>query len=140
MMNDLGVPSVFNIPSSEALFGDRDDLLHTSSVIRYPVFMNGQNYTGHKPGIIETPTLRWFLDNVLAMELEQIPRAVIVPLGKSVSTALRYLENNGKVDGRRCLLGFPHPSGANGHMKLHFTQYRVMLAEQITAYLGKRSF
>ena len=46
----------------------------------------------------------------LPQELEQLPDALIVPLGRAVEGALAYLGFDGS---RRMLRGFPHPSGGN---------------------------
>jgi hypothetical protein len=113
MLDQLGLPTLLDISSSESLFHEHYSLLHTSSAIRHPVFINGYNYAGHNPRVLDTSTLCGFIDNMLAEELQRLPQAVIIPLGKSVSTVLKYL--TGRIDRRRCLLGFPHPSGANGH-------------------------
>src|SRR5262249_43117219 len=113
MLDGLGLPALLGIPSSESLFNEHRGLLHTSSAIRYPVFVQGRNYTGHSPRILDTPALRWFIDNVLVEELQQAPRAMIIPLGRSVSTVLEYLADKKSIKRDRCLFGFPHPSGAN---------------------------
>lgn len=132
-----GLPSLLGIPSSEALFGEYRSLLHTSSTIRYPVFVRRRNYTGHSPRILGTPALRWFIDHVLAAELQYVPRAVIIPLGKSVSEVLEYLDGEGEDERNRCLLGFPHPSGANGHRIREFTERRGRLAQQLAIQLSR---
>jgi hypothetical protein len=137
MLDGLGLSSLLGIPSSESLFSEHRVLLHTSSVIRYPVFVHGRNYTGHSPRILDTPALRWFIDNVLAEELRQVPQAVIIPLGRSVSAVLEYLAGKGSIEQGRCLLGFPHPSGANGHRVREFEQYRDRLATQLEAQLSR---
>ncbi len=135
MLDGLGLPLLLDIPSSESLFSEHRMLLHTSSAIRYPVFVHGRNYTGHSPRILDTPTLRGFVDNVLAEELRQAPQAVIIPLGKSVAAVLEYLADKGNIERGRCLLGFPHPSGANGHRIHEFEEHRSRLAKQLKAQL-----
>jgi hypothetical protein len=137
MLDDLGLPSLLGIPSSASLFSEHRGLLHTSSAIRYPVFVHGRNYTGHSPRMLDTPVLRWFLDNVLAEELRQVPQAVIIPLGRSVSTVLEYLADKRRIERDRCLVGFPHPSGANGHRVREFEEYRGRLAKQLETQLSR---
>lgn len=126
MLDGLELPKALGIVSSALLFSDRRDLLHTTSAIRYPVFVDGQNYTGHKPKLLKTPALRRYVEEVLAAELGLISGALIIPLGKSVSAALRMLIDEGLLDSRRCLLEFPHPSGANGH---RIKQYASMQSD-----------
>ncbi|OPY30612.1 MAG: hypothetical protein A4E28_00193 [Methanocella sp. PtaU1.Bin125] len=42
-----------------------------------------------------------------------MPFALVIPLGKAVSSAVRLLVEEGSLDRERCLQNFPHPSGAN---------------------------
>ena len=49
MLDALGVPKLLRIESSAALFGGVALLLHTGSVVRYPVFVESRNYTGSNP-------------------------------------------------------------------------------------------
>lgn len=126
MLDRLELPKVLGIASSALLFSDHRDLLHTTSAIRYPVFVEGQNYTGHKPKLLKTSVLRRYVREVLSEELNLINDALIIPLGKSVSDALRMLIDDGRLIPERCLLDFPHPSGANGH---RVRQYANMQTE-----------
>ena len=36
-----------------------------------------------------------------------------------------------QLDGTRCLLGFPHPSGGNGHRVRQFRENQARLSEEI---------
>ncbi|MFC1465419.1 MAG: uracil-DNA glycosylase family protein [Candidatus Brachytrichaceae bacterium NZ_4S206] len=134
MLDGLELPENLGIKSSELLFSDYRDLLHTTSAIRYPVFVNRQNYTGHRPELLSTPVLRKYVEEVLAAELRLASSALIVPLGKSVSAVLRILIDNGLLDSGRCLLGFPHPSGANGHRAKQFASMQPDLKRTIKAW------
>jgi hypothetical protein len=135
MLDGLGLPRLLGVPSGESLFGEHRPLIHTTSAIRYPVFVNGRNYTGHGPGILDVPLLRHFVEHRLAGELRRTPGAVVIPLGKSVSTVLEHLCARGVVERSRCLLGFPHPSGANGHRLRDFAEHREGLARQMESRL-----
>ena len=115
MLNDLGLPTCLGIESTESLFAEHNSLLHTTSAVRYPVFVKGHNYTGHSPRLLKADLLRYFVENVLAEELRLAHEALIIPLGRSVSESLDHLATAGHLDRDRCLLGSPHPSGANGH-------------------------
>jgi hypothetical protein len=127
MLDGVHLPQALGIPTSARLFSDRPDLLHTTSAVRYPVFVGRKNYTGHKPGLLETPALRGYVREVLAGELGLAGAALIIPLGHSVSQALRALIEEGRLDQSRCLLGFPHPSGANGHRASQFAHAQSRL-------------
>lgn len=120
MLDELGLPEAISIRTCGELFEERSGLLHTTSVIRYPVFVNGRNYTGHNPDILKSPLLNAFASGLFREELEAVRDALIVPLGKSVSAVLRHYIESGTLAEERCLLDFPHPSGANGHRHKQF--------------------
>jgi hypothetical protein len=134
MLDDLGLPSLLGIPSSSDLFASATQLVHMTSAIRYPVFVKGQNYTGHTPAILRSAFLRECVDVMLASELLAVPHAIIVPLGNAVSETLAYLADRGRLSPERCLFGFPHPSGANGRRVRDFTAHRERLAKKMEAH------
>jgi len=49
MLADIRLHGALGIPSPAMLFDGCRYLLHTTSAIRYPVFVRGANYTGHTP-------------------------------------------------------------------------------------------
>jgi hypothetical protein len=77
-----------------------------------------------------------FARDILALELESVPEAVIVPLGKSVEEVLAVLAAEGRIRPGRWLSGFPHPSGANGHRVCLLNQNHASLSEQLRTILG----
>lgn len=102
--------------SCAELFGEQDEILHTISLIPYPVFVKKQNYTGHSPKLLKCPFLmKYVYDNFLEeMEALQFKdNVLIIPLGRAVEEVLELLAQESKLDGERILYGFPHPSGAN---------------------------
>src|SRR5713226_946243 len=58
MLDRLDLPKFLGVPSCELLFSDYGSLSHTTSVIRYPVFVNDANYAGHVPDLLATACLR----------------------------------------------------------------------------------
>ncbi len=120
MLDELSLPDMLGVSSSAVLFGTQHHLVHTTSAIRYPVFVDGKNYTGHHPDVLKHAKLREYVNTLLAQELEQVPDALVIPLGEAVSQALEYLVSSKRLESERCLLSFPHPSGANGHRKKQF--------------------
>ena len=44
MLDQCHLPKILNIPISSCLFEENNELLHTTSMIKYPVFENGKNY------------------------------------------------------------------------------------------------
>jgi len=67
-------------------------------------------------------------------ELASVADALIVPLGNAVSAAIEHLATRGEVSQERCLLGFPHPSGANGGRLRDFAARRQELAEKVAMH------
>ncbi|HEY5013004.1 MAG TPA: hypothetical protein VIK61_09895, partial [Acidimicrobiia bacterium] len=59
--------------------------------------------------------------------------ALVVPMGKAVSTALTLLA---VTDPERCLTGFPHPSGANGWATRQFEEQRAQLRRKVLSFDG----
>lgn len=122
MLNALELHKYLGIDTSEELFGDNQELVHTTSVLRYPVFVAKKNYTGHTPGLLSTPLLRGFALQSVTGEIRHLHRPLIIPLGKTVEAVMRVLTADGLIDPGQCLWGFPHPSGANGHRHKQFAQ------------------
>lgn len=119
-LDALELHKYLRIASCKELFHEHRDLLHTTSLLRFPVFVEGRNYNGNDPGILTTPFLADAARGFMQEELQIWRQALLIPLGKSVESVLTVLEWEGKLDGQRCLWGFPHPSGANGHRHKQF--------------------
>ena len=56
-----------------------------------------------------------------------------------VTERLKELAAEGLVDPKRCLFGFPHPSGANGHRKSRFEEQREALTKKARAWFSRTS-
>lgn len=65
MLDQCGLPDLLNIEGSLSLFHEHRPFLHTTSIIKYPVFNLGRNYTGHKPDINQSPLLSRYAYNEL---------------------------------------------------------------------------
>lgn len=136
MLDTIGVHTALGIDSCWALWAARQDLLHTTALVRYPLFVGGQNYTGYKPNPLKTPLVRHYLTEVLADELRRTPQALIVPLGRSVNESMQYLAREGLLDPARLLPGLPHPSGANAHRHAQFAAVREQASAAVQAWFG----
>lgn len=135
MLDQCDIPRTLGIPHSSDLFEKRDHLLHTTSIIKYPVFTKGGNYTGHRPKIHQSPLLQHYAYEVFPEELTQItPPALIIPLGKSVEQVILKLAEERKLFGHTYLIGFPHPSGANGHRIKQFQQEKEQLQKSVRTW------
>ncbi|MBM7692815.1 hypothetical protein JOC77_002246 [Peribacillus deserti] len=125
MLDSCGLPEALGLQTSRQLFGDRSNLLHTTSVIKYPVFSDGKNYTGHAPKIDHSSLLKKYAYEIFPQEIIQLEKPyLLIPLGKSVSEVIRTLMDQGRIPRNPCLLDFPHPSGANGHRHKQFEKLK----------------
>ena len=116
MLDEIRLKNVLHLNSCSELFGKKDYLLHTVSLIPYPVFVKKQNYTGHTPKLIKSEFLMKYIYNNFINELRQLDDyrdVLLIPLGKAVEEVLDKLEKEGYIDNKQILRGFPHPSGAN---------------------------
>lgn len=124
LLDHFQVNRWLGLQSCDALFADANHLVHTTSALRFPVFVDGQNYNG-TPNMTKHPLLKRLLLERFAQEADMLKDAVFVPMGPKVSEALEWLQAEGVLDGSKVLHGMPHPSGAN--------------AERIQYMLGKKS-
>ncbi|CAI9395932.1 uracil-DNA glycosylase family protein [Niallia sp. Sow4_A1] len=140
MLDGIELHKHLGIDSCEQLFNVKSSLLHTSSVLRYPVFINGENYSGSQPKLMGHPIFTRMIDELLIPELNSLKDAVIIPTGKAVSDLLQYLVEEGKIENKTILFNFPHPSGANGHRKSHYATYQHLFKEQLANAAQKGHF
>lgn len=131
MLDELKLNKKLKIESCAELFKDMDYLLHTTSLIPYPVFINNKNYTGSSPKIMENEILYNYVKKFFYKEVEILSDALIIPLGKSVEVILQQMIKENLLKKEQCLLGFPHPSGANGHRKKQFQENKKELTDLI---------
>lgn len=131
MLDEIGLPKYLNIDCTEQLFGEHHHLLHINSVLRYPVFVNGKNYTGSNPSMLKKQVFLTMMDEMLLEELSILNDAVIIPTGKAVSDVLRHYVSEGKINHNRILFDFPHPSGANGHRVKQFEANKDKFIKQL---------
>jgi hypothetical protein len=131
----LGLPDHLGLATSGELWessGRR--LLQSTSAVRYPVFVSGKNYSGTSPRLTAHPALRRYVFDFLAPELAKIPEALVIPLGRRVDDAIGALIADGRIDAARCLVGFPHPSGANGYKGPQWANNRSRLKRKVNVW------
>jgi hypothetical protein len=138
MLNRLELHRYLNISSCEQLFEEHQLLLHSTSLLPFPVFVRKKNYTGASPKLLSTPLLREPALLFLKKELHFLQQAFIIPLGSTVEDTLHLLEREGKLDPDRCLWGFPHPSGANGHRYKQFSANFTNMKRTIEAFFSNK--
>lgn len=123
LLDHFGVQQLLGLGSCAALFADRGELVHFTSVLRYPVFnTDGSNYN-RSP--LAHPELERCVREGFFAELRQLsPTALFVPLGDRAGEALRLAVHEDRIAADRVLNGLVHPSGAN--------------AERIAYQLGRK--
>ena len=139
MLDDLKLNEIMNVNSSSELFDEKDYLLHTVSLIPYPVFVKKENYTGHTPKLIKSEFLmRYVYDNFINefKRLENPENVLLIPLGKAVEEILLKLQEDKIIGENQILLGFPHPSGANVNRVKQFEENKKYMTEFIHKKLG----
>jgi len=139
MLDGIELQHHMRIASCSELFDSAFDSLHCTSAVSAPTFKNGANYTGQVPGLTKNPLLRRYVMEALGPELASIPDALIVPLGAAASSAVRLVIEQGVVLPERCLIGFPHPSGANGWRGRLFAANREQMKEQVRCWFEMKS-
>ena len=116
MLNEIELNKALKINDCGELFGEKDYLLHTVSLIPYSVFLKKANYTGHTPKLIKSDFLmKYVYENFIEeiKSLDDFENILLIPLGKAVEEVLFKLKEEGFISERQILKGFPHPSGAN---------------------------
>lgn len=124
LLDNIGIHDWLGVASSNSLFGQHADFVQTTSVLRHPVFVDGNNYNG-TPSMIRTSFLKNQIMEHFVKEAAQLDNPVYIPLGPKVSEALAWLVDEGVLHGDRILNGLPHPSCAN--------------AERIAYFLGRKA-
>ncbi|MGL5756939.1 MAG: hypothetical protein ACRCYC_16535 [Paraclostridium sp.] len=134
MLDGIKLNEALNLNSCSELFQEKDYLLHTVSLIPYPVFVKKQNYTGHTPKLIKTDFLMKYVYGNFINELERIENfrdILLIPLGKAVEEVLDKLRDEGIISENQILTGFPHPSGANVNRMIQFEQNKEDMMKTI---------
>ncbi|MGE7602571.1 uracil-DNA glycosylase family protein [Peribacillus sp. NPDC097675] len=134
MLDELGLHEYLGLSSTIELFDEANSLVHTGSVLNYPVFYQGKNYSGTTPDILKTELLRKHIMEGFATEISNMDQPLIIPLGVNVSKVLTYLAKEKYLDSGNLLLGFPHPSGGNGHRHRQFAENKEQMQEMIRDY------
>lgn len=117
-LNRLGYQKKLGITCASALWKDADHLVHFCSLLKFPVFLKGNDYNGN-PKAHKNPELKSMLLEHFVPDLAALPKdAMLVPLGDTVLEVLVWLKKQNlvpqeilKFEGR--YIAPPHPSGAN---------------------------
>ena len=132
MLDDIKLNEAVRVKSCSQLFDESDSLLHTVSLIPYPVFINKENYTGHTPKLIKSKFLMGYVYNNFIDEFNNLnnkENILLIPLGKAVEEVLLKLKDEGILSENQILIGFPHPSGANVKRLIQFEENKKKMIE-----------
>tara|TARA_B100001559_G_C16268885_1_gene515134 strand:+ start:54 stop:725 length:672 start_codon:yes stop_codon:yes gene_type:complete len=124
-LDALNINKKLKIKSCESLFNINSKYLHSTSLIKYPVFDKGRNYSGS--GLLKKKILLDFLEAHFVKELKKLDKTIIVPLGNTVSSTIDYLNNEFKLNLKCFLKGFPHPSGLNVRKDIQFKENKFRM-------------
>jgi len=124
-LDELKINKILKIKTSESLFDKHSKYLHTTSLVKYPVFDKGKNYSG--ANIQKKEILMNFIEQNFLKELKQLKKTIIVPLGNNVSSTIEYLDNKYNLNLTCFLKGFPHPSGANARKNIQFRENKYSM-------------
>ena len=122
-MDELKINKILKIKSCESLFNLDSKYLHTTSLVKYPVFDKGRNYSG--ANILKKKILLDFIEKNFLEELKTLKKSIIVPLGNTVSSTIEYLNSKYNLKLECFLKGFPHPSGANARKNIQFKENKT---------------
>lgn len=112
LANQTDLASLLHINSIEELFDPSCHLMDNTTLLPYPIFRNGKNYTGHTPKIDRSLMLKEICEKQINRIQKSYPKAIFIPLGKAVD---EQLTKANILPEEKIVHGFPHPSGANGH-------------------------
>ncbi len=123
MLNSLELHKELGVSSSDILFNEDYHRLHTTSLIRYPVFINGNNYNGNSPSLLKNEFIFNIASESIKEEISHLENIkLILPLGKAVERFLCSIYKENENIYNRIIKGFPHPSGLNGHRMRFFRE------------------
>ncbi len=124
LLDYIGLSKHWGLTSASQLFTTDQHRLHSTSVFRYPVLMNGEPISSAQQGLKQA-TLKFMVDTYLTSECQILSSDVLyIPLSKGTAEILGYLAEQGHIGHEQILTGIPHPSGAN--------------AERIAYYMGRK--
>jgi len=123
MLDAVKVADLLGIATCASLWDEDAALVHFTSAVRYPLFVNGANWSG-TPDLLGTAPIRDWFEAYAPAEFRRLPDALLVPLGDAVARALHHLADAGHVRRANILSGLPHPSGAN--------------AERVACFIGTK--
>lgn len=134
MLDALDLNRYLGLHSTSELFEQADQLLHTTSLIPYATFVKGKNYSGHGPELRKDEWMMGYVNANLERQVHLLKDALYIPMGRSVEEVLKSWIKEGSLREDQCLLGFPHPSGANVNRKKQFDEEKSKMMFKISQF------
>lgn len=139
MLDKLGLQRLLQVRSTADLFDEQSHRIFTTSALRYPVFRPGwKNYSGNR-AIVREPLFIEMLETLLGPILAAMPEALIIPFGPSAFSGVLHVAECGMIDESRVLIGFPHPSPANGWRQRTFKKNAHSMKDQLSKWFAPAS-
>lgn len=133
MLDEISLNKQFSLSSCSELFSKEIDILHTTSLIPFPVFINSKNYNGYTPSI-SNDLFKELINKYFVNEIKQFDNVIVVPLGNVVEKELDKIIKEYHMSNIQVLRGLPHPSGANVNRKKLFEEKKDYLRMQVDTY------
>ena len=108
-LNHWGFHRWLELRDAADLFSSAGHLVQTTSLLRYPVFVN-DDYRG-MPDMTKHPLLRKYLLEYFVAEVVKLKDALFVGLGPQVQKTLNRLIQQRVLEADRVIDGMLHPSG-----------------------------
>ena len=113
MLDYYNIPSLIGVKCGEALFKSHWQCLHTTSLLRYPVFVDGKDFNG-QIDMLENTFLRKYVINYFCREIANLDNPYIIPLGDEVAEVIKKLVNEQQISENRVIDRLRHPSPESG--------------------------
>jgi len=108
-LNHWNVHKWLGLQDSAELFHSSINLLQTTSLLRYPVFVDDKAYRG-TPNMLKQTLLKKYLFDYFVSEIKKFNDAVFFTLGPEVKKVIDSLIKEGAIEKDKVITGLTHPS------------------------------
>ena len=127
MLRHFQFEKLLSIDDVESLWGTNAGLLHSTSVIPYAAFKDGERFNGGFDEIMASPLLeKCFRDCFVPSVREITEKALFVALGPCPEAALDWCVKDGSLRREQVLGSFCHPSTAGGSTTRYYLREVTM--------------